>query len=208
MVVRVRNGLGLAVGLVVALGGAAAAERWEIDPMHTSVVFRVQHLGVSFVHGRFNEFSGEVTFDPTDTAKGASAAMVVQTASVDTAVPARDEHLRTADFFDVGSHPTMRFESTGWKKGRGDSYQLTGDLTLLGVTKEIVAPVEVRGPVDGMEGEVRIGFSTKFTIKRSEFGMANSLGPIGDDVEITLELECVQAKDGAVTEDSSETPSE
>lgn len=195
----IRYGMGLALALVIGWSGVAAAERWEVDPLHSSVVFRVKHLGVAFVHGRFNTFEGEVQFAPEAPEKDAHAKLTVETASVDTAVAARDEHLRAADFFDVEQHPTMTFESTGWKKKRG-GYELTGNFTLLGVTKEIRIPVDALGTVDGMQGERRAGFNTTFTIQRSDFGMATSLGPVADDVEITIALSCIQAADEAAPE--------
>lgn len=170
---------------------AAAAEVYEVDPAHSSAEFRIRHLGVSNVSGRFNDIAGTVNFDTEDPSKS-SVEIEIQTASIDTAVEARDKHLRSADFFDVEKFPVMTFKSTGFKPAGDNMYEVTGDFTLLGVTRPLTVTVEHIGTGKDQEGNALVGFETTFTIKRSDFGMNTMVGSslIGDEVKITVAVEC------------------
>lgn len=168
---------------------ARAADVYKIDPVHSSAEFRIRHMGVSTVLGRFNAISGTVTLDAKDDSKNA-VQVEIQTKSVDTANEARDKHLRSADFFDVEKFPVMSFKSTSFKK-KGDKFDVKGDFTLHGVTKPLTVEVEQTGTGKSKEGKDLAGFEASFAIKRSDFGMDKMLGSslIGDDVKITVSFE-------------------
>ena len=188
----IRN-LCLAVAAAVAFGAAgdAAAKSYSLDPQHTSIVFRVNHLGFSNVFGRFNQFDGAIDFDGDW--GGGSVAITIQAASVDTEVSDRDDHLRSPDFFNAAEFPEIKFESTAVSKTSDNAGTVTGNLTLLGVTKPVTLDVTFNKvgphPNPQMAGIEVAGFSAKTAVKRSEFGMAGMVPAIGDDIEIWLEVE-------------------
>jgi polyisoprenoid-binding protein YceI len=185
----------------------AAPKTFKVDPQHSSVVFHIEHLGLNFVHGRFNAFDGEFAVDPEQPDSQAACHIEIQTASIDTAVSARDDHLRGADFFNVDKYPTMTFESTGWEQTGENTFELTGKFTLLGTTKEITVPVRYQGAATGRR-DLRTGFTTAFTILRSEYGMTKHTdGSIGDTVHITLDIQGIHeapAEDEEATEGGAE----
>ena len=183
--------LGTSTLLIGTIAPGAKAKTYTIDNDHTAVVFRVNHLGFSNVFGRFNDLAGAVDFDG-DWSAG-KVELTIQTASIDTAVAQRDDHLRSPDFFNAVEFPTIRFESTGVKKDGDQRGTLTGNLTLLGVTKPVTLDVTFNKvgphPSPQMAGVEVAGFSAKTTVKRSEFGMKTFLPGVGDDIEIWLEVE-------------------
>ncbi|MCU1483957.1 MAG: polyisoprenoid-binding protein [Actinomycetia bacterium] len=172
-----------------------AAGTWAIDVSHSSVNFKVKHLGVAKTRGRFTQFEGtvEVAEDPT----ASTVAVSIDTASVDTHDSGRDEHLRSADFFDVANHPQLTFRSTG-VSGKGDSWTLDGDLTIAGVTKPVSLDVEFEGVATDPWGGSRAGFAAKTTVNREDFGLtwntALEAGGflVGKNVTIELEVELVK----------------
>ena len=126
------------IAITLAMPAAGKASVWEIDPAHTSAQFAIRHLMVSTVRGDFRKVSGKVNLDDQDVTKSTVDA-TIDVASIDTGIAKRDDHLRSPDFFDVAKHPTMTFKSKKIEKGSGDgNYKITGDLTLHGVTKEVV----------------------------------------------------------------------
>lgn len=173
-----------------------AAERlYEVDNVHTSVVFKIRHAGVSNFYGRFNNFKGEVHFDEANPA-ASRIAFTVQTDSVDTANASRDGHLKNADFFNSRQFPEITFVSTGIKKS-GDAYELTGDLTLQGVTKPVTATLSGFSTGQFMDTD-RLGFEAAFSIQRSDFGMTKYLAPdngeggaLGNKVDLIVAVEAV-----------------
>jgi polyisoprenoid-binding protein YceI len=171
---------------------AQAADQFKIDPAHTNIVFLVNHLGYSDMIGQFQEFEGEFTFDQNDHSKG-MVNLNIKTASVDTDHQARDDHLRSPDFFNAAEFPDMTFKSTS-VSGNGDKkLRVTGDLTLLGVTKPVTLDVDVNDikphPLAQYKGVLVAGFSARSIIKRSDFGMKYALGGIGDEIRLLLEVE-------------------
>lgn len=166
---------------------AAQAAEYELDVAHTSIYFRIMHAGVSQTYGRFNDFSGSVVFDG-DKSK---FDFTVKTDSVDTGLKKRDDHLRSPDFFNAKQFPVITAKTTGVKQS-GDNYELTVDLTLHGVTKSVTVPLKFHGETEFPKGMKRIGFSTEFTIKRSEFGMDKMVGPVGDDVDLMVSFEATR----------------
>lgn len=193
------------VGAVMLLGGAgvaaanaaatapatnlAAPAPFEVDGAHSSVVFRVKHMNVAYFYGRFNKVSGSFLIDKDNLAASTITA-TIDAESVDTAIPDRDKHLRSQDFFSVKEFPAITFKSTSIEKGAGENqFTLKGELTFRGVTKPIEAKLEHTGVGPGRRGGEVGGFEAIFTIKRAEFGMDYMLNGLSDDVNITVSLE-------------------
>lgn len=179
------------LAIAVALGGTAQAAEYELDAAHSSATFSISHLGFSTVHGGLAELSGGFTFDPEKPEK-ASVQVTAKAASINTFNEGRDEHLRNEDFFNVTKFPELSFKSTAWKKTGEKTFDVTGEFTLLGVTKPITVPVTFNGAGEGFKGEQRAGFSASFKIKRSEYGMDKSVGPVGDEVSIEVSIQGIK----------------
>ena len=160
-----------AVGLMAAAAvPSSAAETYQVDSVHSYVLFKIKHLDIGYSYGRFNGAAGELTWDD---AKGtiAAVAMQVNAKDVDTDVEKRDEHLRSADFFDAEKFTTISFQSTRVQKQAPDNFEITGDLTLLGQTRPLTVTARQTGAGQDPRGKFRRGFETEFTIKRSDWGM-------------------------------------
>jgi polyisoprenoid-binding protein YceI len=173
---------------------------WSIDPTHTSVTFGVRHMMVSTVRGEFQKVRGNVIFDRSYPER-TKIEVDIETASVNTREERRDQHLRSADFFDVEKFPLITFRSKKVVLTGPDEFDMTGDLTIHGVTKEVVLKVDnLTSEHADPWGKVRMGASAKTKIKRSEFGMtwntALEAGGIlvGDEVSIQLDVELERAK--------------
>jgi len=179
----------------LAAFSAAAAEykpgQYDVDPAHTKIGFEVSHLVISTVEGHFNKFAGKA--DLAGKFEKSKFSVTVDTASVDTGVAKRDEHLKSPDFFDVTKFPEMKFESTA-VKGKPDSFKLTGDLTIHGVTKKVTFDAKYLGAVNDGMGNEKAAFTAKAKISRKEFGLKWSgmmeAGPVvGDEVTLDLRVE-------------------
>jgi len=179
------------VALATPTQSAEKAETWEVDPVHSSVVFRIKHMDVSWFYGRFNKVSGSVTLDPS-AANGGSVSMEIPADSVDTANEQRDGHLKGTDFFNVKQFPSIRFESTKIAKVDDTHLDVTGKLTLHGVTKEITVRMEQTGTGKGMRGEMRIGFHGSFSIDRTDYGIDWRPEVLGKEVTLTLGIAAVK----------------
>lgn len=166
------------------------ADTYKIDPVHSSVGFGAMHLGVTNFYGRFDDISGTVVFDKENPAKS-SVELSVKTDTVDTHEPKRDQHLKSPDFFNVKQFPVITFKSNK-VEANGDSYKITGDFTLHGVTKPLTVEFKKGGEGKGMQGETRSGGETRFTIKRSDFGMNFMQGVVGDEISVMLSLEGIK----------------
>jgi len=185
---------GVVVSLLVFTGTTAvAADIYRVDPVHSAVVFRVQHLGVSDAFGRFNDATGKFKIDEENPGKN-SVEISVRTNKVDTANNKRDKHLRSPDFFNMEAHPAITFKSRKFEKTGSTTYRVSGDLTLLGVTKPLTVTATRVGSGKDPWGGYRTGFTTEFTIKRSDFGMDFLLNGVGDDVHITVSIEGIRQK--------------
>jgi polyisoprenoid-binding protein YceI len=185
-----------ALALVLILTGQAlAADEYKVDPMHAMVLFRIQHAGIGYVHGRFNDPSGSFTLDEADPSKS-KFNVEVQVANVDTHNDKRDAHLKSPDFFNAKQYPTITFKSTSVKKGASaNTLDVTGDLTLHGVTKSVTVPVELTGKGQFPPGAYRAGVETTFTIKRTDYdikGIPAMPTAVGEDVRLTVALEGVK----------------
>jgi polyisoprenoid-binding protein YceI len=177
-----------ALALVVPLFAAApaAADDYALDAAHTSVVFKISHIGLSYVYGRFDDVSGAFTIDQ-DPAKS-SFALSLKTESIDTNNKKRDEHLSGPDFFNVKQFPEIAFKSKSVKAIDG-GLEVTGDLTLHGTTKSVTFALKGGKTAEFPKGVKRTGYSTEFTVKRSDFGMDKMLEAVGDEVSIAISFE-------------------
>jgi polyisoprenoid-binding protein YceI len=169
---------------------ANAADTFKVDQYHSSVLFSVQHLGLSNLYGRFNDISGTVVFDKDNPSKS-SVELSVAVESLDTNFAKRDQSLKSPDYFNAKQFPTITFKSTR-VEGSGDTFKVFGDFTVHGVTKPLTVDFKKIGEGKGVQGEPRAGGETRFTIKRSDFGMNFQQGPVGDEVTIVLSLEGVK----------------
>jgi polyisoprenoid-binding protein YceI len=174
-----------------------AAARFNVDPSHTNVGFSVRHMMITNVRGNFGKVEGSVTYDPANP-EASKISATVDIASIDTREEKRDEHLRSADFFDVAAHPAMTFESKKITRKGGD-LEVVGDLTIRGTTREVKLEVEdITAEHTDPWGNSRIGASAKGKIKRSDFGMvwnsALEAGGVlvGDEVKISIEVSLVK----------------
>lgn len=167
---------------------ASAAQTYRVDPVHSMALFRAKRFDVAQIHGRFNTISGTIVTDKDDLEKS-SVEIEIKTESVDTGNDRRDTHLRSPDFFNAKQFPVMKFKSTQVKKVGENSFDITGDMTIHGVTKSVTATVEMVGSSEGGRGGSMIGFETTFTLKRSDFGMNFMTGAIGDEIKITFAIQ-------------------
>ena len=180
-------------GLISFLPQISAADAYKIDPAHSSFGFSVSHLMVSKITGVFNDYEGVINFDPKDLST-ASADVAIQTASIDTRAAKRDDHLRSADFFDAKTFPLIKFQGKKFVSS-GDQYLITGDLTIKGVTKEITIPVKITGPVASPMGGTVLGLSGQITINRQDYGVSwnknldNGGVVVGNDVDVQINIE-------------------
>jgi polyisoprenoid-binding protein YceI len=157
------------------------------DAVHSSVSFKARHLDISWIHGRFNDVSGKFSIDRTDASKS-SFQLTIKADSVDTANPARDEHLRQPDYFDTKQFPTIEFRSKKVKAIEG-GFEVTGDFTMHGTTKEITIRL-MGGKEIESRGVRRVGFSTELRLKRSDYNFDSSaIGPIGDEAIVIIDCE-------------------
>lgn len=170
---------------------ATNADTFEIDPVHTTVIFKIQHMGVSNFYGRFNDVTGSVGIDAANPTND-SLVVQVKAASLDTNNKQRDRDVTSPSFFNATEFPTISFKSTKVAKA-GDGYAVTGDLTFHGVTKPITVNLTLNGPKQTPMGN-RVGFETTFTIKRTDYGIDTYVanGGLGDEVQITVSGEGVK----------------
>ncbi len=183
-------GLG-AAGWSAATTTEVAAENaatFTVDAVHSAVLFRCKHLGVSYSYGRFNDISGTFSIDPSSP-EAVSIDISVKAESVDTANKRRDDHLRSTDFFSVKEFPTISFKSKRSASASDGKIAVTGDLSFHGVTKEITVEVEHTGTGPGPRGGTLAGFETVFTINRLDFGVNYMPDGLGKDVTITVSCE-------------------
>ena len=183
---------------VLAVPGHAATSAWQVDPNHSSAQFAVRHLAISTVRGAFTKVTGTVQWDDTDITKSV-VEVTIDAASVDTRVADRDKDLRSDHFFDVEKYPTLTFKSTKVEQTEPGKLKVTGDLTIHGVTKQVVLDVEGPTlPVKDPWGNQRVAANATTKLNRQDFGvkwnakMDNGGWVVGDDVAITIDVELVQ----------------
>lgn len=193
----------IALGLMLLLSASTAAAEptvWQIDSSHTSVQFAVRHLMVSTVRGTFGKVSGVARLDPNDVTRSSVEATIDAT-SIDTRDAKRDAHLKDSDFLDVSRFPTITFKSKSVRKVDDTHYEVLGDLTLRGVTKPVTLAVEGSPtPISDPFGKTRLGGVATTKIDRQDFGVSYSKAMdngglvVGDELEITIDVELTQAK--------------
>ena len=175
--------------------GAFAQTTWKVDPFHTSVNFNIKHSGISFVPGKFEKFDGTMVSSKSDFTD-AKINFTVDVNSINTSVEARDNHLRSADFFEVTKYPEMKFVSTSFKKKRGNNYELKGNLTIKDVTKSVTFHAVYGGSSKDQQGNDKIGFWAFLTLNRLDYNVnydPTGMG-IAKDVDLKIYLQFAKAK--------------
>jgi len=185
----------IVVALLAALflaQSASAQDQAKIDPVHSSVVFKSRHLDTSYVFGRFDRFTGTITDSKDDPSKTAFD-VTVDVASLNSGNEKRDAHLKGPDFFSANEFKTITFKSTSVKPGSEGKLEVTGDLTMHGVTKPITATVQRVGDSNNPAPfGPRVGYYSTFTVKRSDFGMSKMIPMVGDEVELIVAFEAAK----------------
>ena len=191
-------GLVLATGVVVAPSLATTESReevaqptptmFEVDLVHSSLVFKIKHQGLAYFYGRFNDFSGQFNFDEKNPENSLLRIEVIP-ASVDTNSDGRDEHLRSPDFFNVGQFDYARFSSSSVKSLGNGKFQVEGELEIKGVAKKVSLEVQYNGEKDGRRGGKVAGFDTTITFDRNDYGITHSPGGLGEDVTLFISME-------------------
>jgi polyisoprenoid-binding protein YceI len=191
------RGFVVAAGLFLAGASTVQAQTWTIDQAHSAAHFAVRHMMVATVRGDMGKITGVVNFDPKQPAAGSIEASI-DVAGIDTREPGRDTHLKSADFFDVANFPTITFKSKTIGAAAGGGYKVVGDLTIRGVTKEVVLDVEpLRPTIKDQRGATRTGTAGTTKINRQDFGvkwsrMLDGGGVVvSDEVSITIDVELV-----------------
>jgi len=189
----------IVIGLMMSLvAGNCWATDYVIDSTHSSVVFKVKHLAISSVPGRFGDVAGKFSFDPAKV-EASMAEATIKATSINTMDPKRDDHLKGADFLDVAKFPAIQFKTTKIEKVSDTAFNAHGDLSIHGVSKPVVLAVTYGGAAKDPWGKERAAFEAKTTINRKDFGLTWSKTletgglVVGDDVQITLEIEGVKA---------------
>lgn len=180
----------LASLLTLGTAANAAKNTYTIDPVHSSVLFKVRHF-FNPVTGKFGKFEGTVTYDEANPSKNKAKA-VIEVASVSTLNADRDAHLQRDDFFDAAKFPSITYESTSWKKTGDKTYEVEGTLSFHGQSHPVVLAVEMLGSGEGFaskEGKTVIGFSGKGKVNRSDWGVTGASPLVGDEVEIELSIQ-------------------
>ena len=182
----------LVAALVLSASAFAQVQSWKIDPNHTAAQFSVRHMGISTVRGAFTKVSGTAEYDPANPAK-TSIEATIETASIDTRVEMRDNDLRSANYFDVAKYPTITFKSKSVQAAGEGKLKVVGDLTIHGTTSEVTLDVDSpSAPMTDQHGNTHIGTSATTKIKRKDFGVGGSNPMVGDDINITIDVELVR----------------
>tara|TARA_B100000446_G_scaffold104668_2_gene98045 strand:+ start:509 stop:1099 length:591 start_codon:yes stop_codon:yes gene_type:complete len=188
-----KAGLATAALMLSTLAFAEPGGTYQFDKKgaHQFVMFKISHLGYSWLYGRFNDFNGTFTVD-ADNPEKSSVQATIQTASVDSNHAERDKHLRGDDFLDVDKYPTATFQSTSIEKTGDKTAKITGDFTLHGVTKPVTLDAKLIGYGDDPWGGYRMGLEASTTLKLADFGITKNLGPASETVEIIISVEGIK----------------
>ena len=189
----------VAAALFTAAAPSVEAQTWTIDQAHSAAHFAVRHMMVSTVRGDLGKITGTVSFDAKQPSAG-SVEATIDVSGIDTREPGRDKHLKSADFFDAEKFPTMTFKSKRIEPAAGGGYKVTGDLTMKGVTKEVVLDVEpLRPAIKDQRGATRTGTAATTTLNRQDFGISWSRSldggglVVSDEVAVTIDVELISA---------------
>jgi len=170
-----------------------AQSKWNCDPSHSSITFSVGYLGISKVTGNFGTYNGTVSSENTDFSN-AKFDFTVDVSSINTGIEARDNHLKSPDFFDVAQFPSMSFTTTSLKKGKKNTYNLEGVMTIKGVSKTMSFDVNYGGNATDNYGNERTGFTILGRINRSDFQINGGTGVVGEEVTFTLDFNFIKSK--------------
>ena len=169
--------------------------QWIVDPDHSVAAFSIRHMMIANVRGQFNKIAGSIYFDPPDI-DNSSVELTIDVSGIFTGIQKRDDHLRSPDFFDVDKYPVISFKSFQIKSVHGNNAEATGDLTIRGITRQIIVPVEFSGPVKDPFGDgLSMGFAVSATINREEYGimwnqpMADNDIMVGKDAHLFIDIE-------------------
>lgn len=176
---------------MVSVFATAAPQTYKIDPVHSSVNFSINHMGVSNTHGRFNKLEGKLVYDAEDASKS-SVEVIIDANSLDTNNAMRDSHVKGEELLDTKKFPTMEFKSKSVKKLSDKEFEVTGDLTLHGQTKPLTTKLIKVGETKSPKGQYLIGGETTFVIKRSEFGITAMAGALGEEIPVTISIEGIR----------------
>ena len=188
-----KTGLAAAALLLSSMAFAEPGGTYQFDKKgaHQFVMFKISHLGYSWLYGRFNDFNGTFTVD-AENPENSKVEATIQTASVDSNHAERDKHLRSDDFLDVDTYPTATFKSTNIQLTGDDTAKITGDFTLHGVTKKVTLDAKMIGYGDDPWGGYRMGLEASTTLKLSDFGITKDLGPASESVAIIISVEGIK----------------
>lgn len=182
----------LGIAALLAVSAVAEVQTWQIDPNHTAAQFSVRHMGISTVRGAFTKVSGSAQYDPNSPAT-ASVEATIDAASVDTRVTMRDNDLRSPNYLDVAKFPTITFKSKSVEASGEGKLKIVGDLTIHGVTKEVVLNADsLSAPVTDPRGNTHVGTSASTKIKRTDFGVGGQNSMVGEDLSLTIDVELVR----------------
>jgi polyisoprenoid-binding protein YceI len=191
------NSSGSAVETTTTANTSAAAGEYAVDIVHSNIIFKIRHLGISNFYGHFDSFTGSVNIDP-DNIESARFSFTVETDSVDTNNKSRDGHIKNADFFNARQYPSATFTSTSVKKNASGTYELKGNFDFHGVTKPVTATI-TEIAFGEQQGKDALGFEAVFSISRSDFNITKYVdtqnpesGPLGDNVDIIVSIEAVK----------------
>ncbi|KGD63773.1 hypothetical protein Y5S_02980 [Alcanivorax nanhaiticus] len=188
-----KTGLAAAALMISSMAFAEPAGTYQFDKKgaHQFVMFKISHLGYSWLYGRFNDFNGTFTVDANNP-ENSKVEATIQTASVDSNHAERDKHLRSDDFLDVDKYPTATFKSTSIEQTGDDTAKITGDFTLHGVTKPVTLDAKMIGYGDDPWGGYRMGLEASTSLKLADFGITKDLGPASETVEIIISVEGIK----------------
>lgn len=192
-----RNSLSLVLSVMLSTA-TMAADTYKLDPSHSKVGFSIRHMAISRTHGAFDQWTMDLQYDPAQPAQSVVSA-TIQVSSINTQNENRDAHLKSPDFFDVATHPLITFTSKSAKPA-GKKLLVTGDLTMKGITREVILPCEILGPTQDPWGNTRIGAEAELEINRQNFGLTSSKSlptgglVIGNTVKIEISLEAVKQR--------------
>jgi polyisoprenoid-binding protein YceI len=183
----------LSIVLVVSTTFYHAQTKWNCDPVHSSINFSVGYLGISQVTGQFKKYEGKLESKTVDFSDS-KFEFSVDVASINTEIEARDNHLKSADFFDVANFKTMTFSSTSFKKAGKNSFKLEGNMTMHGITKKMTFVVTYGGEAKDNYGNERAGFTINGKLKRSDFQVNGAKGVVADEVSFNLNFNFIKSK--------------
>ncbi|WP_428741643.1 YceI family protein [Tenacibaculum sp.] len=164
-----------------------AQTTWKVDKAHSSITFSVSHFMISEVTGHFGKF--DITSTSNDKFEEPKFDVSIDASTINTNQSGRDNHLKSADFFDVANHANITFKSESYKQLEGKEFETTGKITIKGITKDVVFKGKLNGIIEGREGKKKAGLKLTSVIKREDFNVGKGMNPVGKDVEVTVNIE-------------------